>query len=211
MNFWRVSGDIGPNWASIISNLQQTIRFQDLEHPISQPGCWAYPDMLEVGNGDLTYNESRSHFGAWCVVSAPLVLGFNLLDSPKVTQVWDIITNVEALEISQSWNGHPGRLVSQSTELFTMKDHYGKVTLLPSWQVWAKSLAKSAQGVFLVNIADSTQPVSIKISDLGFSDNIRVNVRDIWEHKDLGVLSTSSTYSVTLAAHDSKFLRFQPV
>eukprot|EP01051_Picozoa_sp_SAG22_P006398 SAG22_NODE_418_length_10750_cov_11.722280_5_plen_225_part_00 len=32
---------------------------------ISRPGCWAYPDMLQVGNlqGPLAEVESRSHFG----------------------------------------------------------------------------------------------------------------------------------------------------
>ena len=36
-------------------------------HLYGRPGCWAYPDMLEVGNfvGPNSYNESRTHFGAW--------------------------------------------------------------------------------------------------------------------------------------------------
>ena len=34
----------------------------------------AYPDMLEVGRMPNVV-EDRTHFGAWCIVSAPLILG----------------------------------------------------------------------------------------------------------------------------------------
>jgi len=209
MNFFRISNDISPNWPSIISNLQQTIRFQDKNHPLSQPGCWAYPDMLEVANGELTNIESRSHFGAWCVVSSPLILGFDLRDSKKMDSVWDIITNMEALAVSQSWEGHPGRLVSQAAqkEIFQVPES-GKSMALPSWQVWAKPTATTSQAVLLLNIANTSQSVSIKLSDLGYSSSQKLKVRDIWEHKDLDVMNGDATYSASLEAHDSKFILF---
>ena len=37
-----------------------------------------YPDMLQVGNPLLTFEENCAHFGSWCVISAPLYLGFDL-------------------------------------------------------------------------------------------------------------------------------------
>ena len=42
-NLFRTSGDIRNSWASWFGNLQSTTLFQEPEHPISQPGCWAYP------------------------------------------------------------------------------------------------------------------------------------------------------------------------
>ena len=57
-----------------------------------------------------TYEQSRAHFGAWAVVSSPLILGFDLSNSSLLASVWDIITNVEAIQISQSFAGSPGRL-----------------------------------------------------------------------------------------------------
>jgi len=208
MNFFRISNDIGPNWPSIIGNLQQTIRFQDKNHPLSQPGCWAYPDMLEVANGALTYIESRSHFGAWCVVSSPLILGFDLRDSKKMDSVWDIITNTEALAVSQSWVGHPGRLVSQATQKEIFQVDTSKSMALPSWQVWAKPTSSSSQAALLLNIASDTQNVSVKLSDLGYTNSQKVRVRDIWEHKDVSVMDGDATYNASLNAHDSKFLQF---
>ena len=49
--------------------------FADAVHPMSGPGCWAYPDMLEVGvagqngksEGGLTPEEERTHLGLWQV------------------------------------------------------------------------------------------------------------------------------------------------
>lgn len=42
------------------------------------------PDMLEVGNGNLTLEENRSHFAFWAVMKAPLVIGTSVgLTRPK--------------------------------------------------------------------------------------------------------------------------------
>uniref|UniRef100_A0A7S1TPY1 Alpha-galactosidase n=2 Tax=Phaeomonas parva TaxID=124430 RepID=A0A7S1TPY1_9STRA len=107
---YRTSWDIHMTWTSMFKNLQTMIKFTAKRRPLSRPGCWAYADMLEVGNLH-SYEEDRSHFGAWCVTSNPLILGLDLFDSAKLDRVWDIITNPELLRINQEWAGHPGRLV----------------------------------------------------------------------------------------------------
>ena len=78
---------------------------------LSGPGCWAYPDMLEVGNMAGGYNENRAHFGAWCVTSSPLILSFDLVDSTVLKGVWSIISNTEAISVNQAWDGDAGRLL----------------------------------------------------------------------------------------------------
>ena len=72
-------------------------------------------DMLEVGRvieplkgAFLSWN--RAHFGAWCVTSAPLILGLALTDE-KLSPVLEVVTNEEAIAINQAWAGHPGMLV----------------------------------------------------------------------------------------------------
>jgi alpha-galactosidase len=32
-------------------------------------------DMLEVGNGNLTIEENRSHFALWAALKSPLIIG----------------------------------------------------------------------------------------------------------------------------------------
>ena len=40
------------------------------------------PDMLEVGNGDLTVAETRSHFAFWAAIKSPLIIGTSVCSSP---------------------------------------------------------------------------------------------------------------------------------
>eukprot|EP00005_Dracoamoeba_jomungandri_P000161 CAMPEP_0174253276 /NCGR_PEP_ID=MMETSP0439-20130205/2647_1 /TAXON_ID=0 /ORGANISM="Stereomyxa ramosa, Strain Chinc5" /LENGTH=378 /DNA_ID=CAMNT_0015334217 /DNA_START=162 /DNA_END=1298 /DNA_ORIENTATION=+ len=211
MHFYRVSNDIQSNWDSIFSNLQHTIPYLTESNPLSRPGCWAYPDMLEVGNGALTYEESRSHFGAWCVVSAPLILGFDLTKSSIMASVWDIISNKEAIAVSQSWQGHPGRLVAEDKISFPVlnKEFRGmEVKALPTWQVWAKKTGSDGtQAVLFVNLGSGTTDIEVRLTKLGLGD---VKVRNIWEHKDEGQVSGSYTVK-GLASHDSKFVLMTPI
>ena len=51
--FYRVSGDITNTWDSVWKNLHFSLQFvtdeQTFDKSLSRPGCWSYPDMLEVG------------------------------------------------------------------------------------------------------------------------------------------------------------------
>jgi hypothetical protein len=59
------------------------------------------------------FRMHRSNFGAWCVVSSPLILGHDLTDDHEMDKIWPIITNQHAINISQSFGDsrHPGGLV----------------------------------------------------------------------------------------------------
>jgi len=107
-NFYRTSGDITNTWTSMVKNLQTTTKFQG-EPPLARPGAWAYPDMLEVGRL-ASFEEDRAHFGAWCIISAPLVLGHDMNDKAATDRIWPIISNKEAIAVNQAWAGHPGKL-----------------------------------------------------------------------------------------------------
>ena len=45
---YRTSGDVRASYGSIVANLQTTVKFATAN--LSKPGCWAYPDMSEIGN-----------------------------------------------------------------------------------------------------------------------------------------------------------------
>ena len=70
--------------------------------------------MLEVGriqvNGQLHLGWNRAHFGAWCVASAPLILGLDLAQQDTLAAIVPVITNAEATP-SIRRAGHPGQLV----------------------------------------------------------------------------------------------------
>ena len=74
-NLWRTTPDIMPNNGRQLSGFTKpTSGF------INSPGVGAYndPDMLEVGNGNLTLDENKAHFTLWCMMASPLILGNDL-------------------------------------------------------------------------------------------------------------------------------------
>lgn len=195
-NIYRTSNDIRPSFSSVMHNLHTTIPFQDIDNPLSRPGCWAYPDMLEVGNfhSSLAFVESRSHFGAWCVVSAPLILGLDVTNKTTLDSVWEIITNPEAISVNQNWEGHPGRFINNSES--------------NDFQVWAKKQPHGAQAVLVINISDKTiASIIIQLSSLDLP--LTCNVRDIWQRKDL--LPVQKEWVIkNIGSHDSVFALFTP-
>jgi alpha-galactosidase len=49
-------------------------------------GFWGHPDpdMLEIGNGNLTAAENRAHFALWAVMKSPLIIGTAVSVAPQV-------------------------------------------------------------------------------------------------------------------------------
>lgn len=205
---FRASGDIRNSWSSWFGNLNSLTPYQDVTHPISQPGCWAYPDMLMVGVFASKYapdagaaaspTEWRSHFGAWCIVSSPLVLSFDLTNASTLSAVWPFVTNVEAIGVNQAWAGHPGRRLN--------------VTYLGAVQVWAKPLLHEAHAVLLVNSdgRDASGPLRLRVADIAPSLPAAAHVRDVWAHADAPQAVGGVVTLPQLAPHDSAFLILKP-
>lgn len=94
-NSWRTTLDIRPLWIWIMQIYKRTVKL----YKYSSKGHYNDPDMLEVGNGKLTYNENISHFSVWCMLTAPLILGNDLRKMPD--NVLKIITNKYMIGINQ--------------------------------------------------------------------------------------------------------------
>ncbi|CAG8643879.1 20884_t:CDS:10, partial [Dentiscutata erythropus] len=80
-HFWRTTTDIWSVWKGILYVLDQQRNITKFVGP----GGWNDPDMLEIGNGKLTFDEQKSHFSLWAALKAPLLLGFDLRNPPKDT------------------------------------------------------------------------------------------------------------------------------
>lgn len=89
-NLWRIGADIQANWDSVMSIIDHNNMLWPLAGPghwngkprspphrpiLSLTACCADPDMLEVGNVGLSFDEQLSHFALWCVMAAPLLIG----------------------------------------------------------------------------------------------------------------------------------------
>lgn len=201
--------------------------------PLSRPGCWAYPDMMMVGvtvprhsptppidPNPMTPLEWRTHFAMWAVTSSPLILGFDLTDTARLRAAWPIVANEEALAVSQSWAGHPGFLVANSTEVKDFAVVWGSPGVLttnaslPSWQVWAKPLKDNGVAVLVVKVWDGVAAtLSLPFSDFFSPGSIpaSVTVRDIHAHTNNGTVSAMLTVDLEdMAGRDSVFVVLKP-
>jgi hypothetical protein len=204
-NYFRSSGDIGASYGSIVSNLQTTIQWA--QQGLSRPGCWAYPDMLEVGCHGLPVIESRSHFNAWCIVSSPLILSMDMLDDVVMDQVWPIITNAEALAVSQNYVGEAGTVFKSSP---TKVKIVGATEGVPQWQFWSKKYSSSATAVLLMNHDGVSHDFTLTFADVpGLDAQHSYKIRDINAHADLGAF-TGSWAVTNVTSHDAVFLSISP-
>jgi alpha-galactosidase len=226
MNFFRSSGDIRPQFGSILDNLMTTSEFNA---GLTGPGCWGYPDMLEVGvsampaaaSGEglnfLTPAETRTHFAAWCIVSSPLTLSHDLTNDTVVDAVWPVISNREALAVNEAWVGDAGVLVKMSDEMQKFDNcHWGfnQFCSHAASMVWKKELDHGRVAVLLMNNKNVSADVNITWAELPPDMHFRCPaagcaVRDIHARKDLRVASGGGFTAKDVAPHDSTFVVVQ--
>lgn len=192
-NLWRTTPDIKPVWASVLGIYEATVRL----YKYSAVGAWNDPDMLEVGNGKLTYEENKSHFSLWCMMCAPLILGndvrkFIKEDGTVDTQskVYQILTNKKMIAINQDKLGVQCRRVKSGVT-----------------DVLVKPLEDSSVAVCVFNKGskEATTKVDLaKIANEGFVNlpsKKSYEIYDVWEDK---VLSQSAEISATMPKHGVK-------
>jgi alpha-galactosidase len=154
------------------------------------PGHWNDPDMLEVGNGGMTDVEYRSHFSLWAILSAPLIAGNDL--RAMQPGIHDILTNKEVIAVDQDAMGRQGERVAKNGDL----------------EVWAKQLKDGSRAVLLLNRGGSEQQISASWEDLGYPNAISASVRDLWQHKNLGILT--GKFSAAVASHGVVMITVKP-
>jgi alpha-galactosidase len=225
-NFYRTSGDVRASYASIIRNLGTTYPLS--KQNLSYPGCWAYPDMLQVGcqhgpggksDPGLSLAETRTHFGAWAIVSSPLTLSHDVNDDKISDMVWPIISNADILSISQEYAGYSGGPFSSSDSKVLLTDaiidadpNDDEVPYsTPSSQYLYKPMepygaAKTA--VFLMNSDSADAKLTVHFKDIPGVICSSCKVRDAWAQKDLGTYD--GVWSGSVASHDGQMLIITP-
>lgn len=147
------------------------------------PGRWNDPDMLTVGNKDMSENEARAHFSMWSMLAAPLMAGNDLRKMTAADQA--ILTNKELIAINQDVLGKQG---------FKIED-FG------NFEIWQKPLSDGDIAICFFNreTTDKTYDVDwsrIKIKD--FKDNYQI--KNLWENKNVG--TTDSKMPLEVPARD---------
>ena len=193
-NLWRSTEDIQNCWDCKSSwgglGVARILDLMDGIEYAAGPGHWNDPDMLEVGNGKLTPDESRAHFGMWAMLAAPLITGNDLRHMDADTLA--VLTNKEVIAIDQDPLGKQASRVRKEGDK----------------EVWARELAGGNRAVALLNRAATPQTITVNWEDLGYPAHISAALRDVWLDKDLGTMTGS--FTATVAPHAAVIVTVRP-
>jgi len=188
-HLWRTTSDIqdcwdckrdwgGMGWTQILDAQQGLEKF-------AGPGHWNDPDMLEVGNGKMSYNEYVAHFSFWCLLAAPLMAGNDIRTMDEQTK--SILTNKYAIAVNQD------KLGKQGSKIFDEGD----------FEVWSKSLIGNEIAMIFFNRNEKEFTFNIDWQQLGIK-NVR-EIFDIWKGQTIG--NTNSIKAFTIPGHSVIFCR----
>jgi alpha-galactosidase len=161
-NSWRTTDDIQDNYMSM-SNIGFS---QAGLSKYAAPGHWNDPDMLEVGNGKMKYNEYLTHMSLWAILAAPLLAGNDLSQMSAETK--SILMNKDVIAIDQDPLGKQGDRVSAEGP----------------FEVWSKPLKDGSVAVGLFNRGHDAESMSLPLQKLGLSAGSKIH--NVWNPTDSG-------------------------
>jgi alpha-galactosidase len=184
---WRTGTDVMPTWSSLVAAIDGAVPLA----AYARPGAFNDPDMLQVGNGQLTLGEMRAVFSVWSILSAPLLAGNELTTMTDETR--DILTNNRVIALNQDPLGLQAALVRRE----------GDVDIL------AKPLAEcGARGVVLWNRGETSAEIAVSLEEL-WLEREPASVWELWQ--DEPIASGQDGFRVTVPAHDALALKLTGV
>ena len=182
---WRTTEDIYLGWESVKSIINQSLYLS----AYTSPGHYNDMDMLEVGRG-LTDEEDKTHFGIWCMMSSPLLIGCDLNDIKG--NALALMQNKELIAVDQDALGLQAYVVKRENGGYVLvKDINEKYGL--------------ERVVAFYNPTNSAVSMSIGFNELDLAG--RVKVRDLFEKSEKGYYEGS--YSVNVPAHGTRIYKLK--
>ncbi len=187
-NMWRISGDMWDTWKKLEHNFELLNKWS----PYIKKDHWPDADMLPIGHlsiknssvgaermSKFTKDEMYTLLTLWSIARSPLIMGGELLTSPR--WVISLLQNREVIAVDQ-----------HSTD-----NH--QVFRNDSEAAWvAHGPTAGIRYVALFNLEDTAQTIDFKFdSAAGFKGTF--SVRDLWKGEDIG--TAEAHVSTTIGAH----------
>lgn len=182
---WRTTSDIYCSWASVKSILKQCLYLS----AYSSPGHFNDMDMLEVGKG-LSYEEDCTHFGMWCILCSPLLIGCDMTTLSDSTLA--LITNPELIALNQDPLGRQAYVAGNINGCYVLVKDIGQ------------SQGKE-RAVALLNLTDEPVFAEMPFDLVDLAG--KVSVRNLFERKEEGCYENS--FSTTIPAHGTRIYRLK--
>ncbi len=160
---WRISPDISSNWWSVKAIIDQSLYLS----AFCRDGKYNDMDMLEVGR-TLSPEEDRTHFGMWCMMSSPLLIGCDMTTlRPETLQ---LLKNAELIALNQDPLGLQAYVAHRDNGTYVLvKD--------------IETLYGPKRAVALYNPTDSSRVMTVDFSDVDLAGLVKM--RDLMERKDV--------------------------
>ena len=183
---WRISPDIGPNWNSV----KRIIAKNRYLSAYATGGAFNDMDMLEIGRG-MAAAEERTHFGMWCMLSSPLLIGCDMTSIPEASLA--LIKNKELIALNQDPLALQARIVKVDNGVYLyVKD--------------VETLNGTTRAVALYNSTDAARTFSFDMEEVDLGGIVKV--RDLFAGQDQADV-TDGTLKVSVPARDTKIFRLE--
>ncbi|MDE6633612.1 MAG: alpha-galactosidase, partial [Muribaculaceae bacterium] len=180
---WRMSQDIYLGWESVKDIIHQNLYLS----AYATKGRFNDMDMLEVGRG-MTDEEDKTHFGMWCMMSSPLLIGCDLreIDDKAVA----LLSNPELIALNQD---------PLALQAYVVKRYNGGYILVKD----VDELRGTTRALALYNPTDRAMNMGIDFFDIDLGEE--ADVRDLFDRKDLGHFTGS--FETIVPAHGTRIFR----
>ena len=177
---WRTTGDINNSWGSVKDILAENLYLSAYCHD----GHFNDMDMLEVGRS-LSVEEDKTHFGMWCIMASPLLIGCDMTNIKS--QTLTLLKNKELIALNQD------PLYQQAYVAGLTNGCHILVKDIETQNGTKRAFA-------LYNPNDDARAATIKFSQIDLAG--KVQLRDVFQKKDLG--DFENQYEVTIPAHGTR-------
>lgn len=178
---WRMSHDISARWSSVKDIIQQNLYLS----AYAKDGHYNDMDMLEVGR-TLTAEEDRTHFGIWCIMSSPLLIGCDMTKLKPETL--ELLKNPELIALNQDPLG--------------LQAYVAKHDQTNGTYVLVKDILQIhglTRAVALYNPTDTPASVSIDFADIELGGQVKVY--DVFDRADVKLSKSASGLDEMVPAH----------
>ena len=182
---WRTTGDIFPSWDSVKGILAENLYMS----AYSSEGHYNDMDMLEVGvnkwGSQLTAEEAKTHFGMWCIMNSPLLIGCDMRNLS--TTNLNLLKNEELIALNQDPLYQQAYLASKINGCYIMVKDIEK--------------ANDTKRAFAIyNPNDEAKTVTLNFKDIDLGGNVAL--RDVFLKSDAG--SYAESFQVNIPKHGTK-------
>ncbi|MBM6993794.1 MAG: alpha-galactosidase [Prevotella sp.] len=180
---WRISQDINASWNSVKDIIGQNLYLS----AYCYGGHFNDMDMLEVGRG-LSAEEDKTHFGMWCMMSSPLLIGCDMTKTSDAAR--SLMQNDELIALNQDSLALQAYVAARQGDTYVLTKDLGV-------------LNGTTRAVALYNPTDAEVRMTLNFGDVDLGGNVAV--RDLYDHLDLSTMQGSM--NVTVPAHSTRIYR----